>query len=44
MNRTFVAIATTFAGAYLMKSLYNSDLLSSKKMKRIRKRIAKAIY
>ncbi|WP_261129615.1 DUF3918 family protein [Bacillus sp. Marseille-Q3570] len=49
MNRTIMTIATTCAGAYLIKSLYGRNMkvngmLSTKKMKRIRKRIAKAIY
>ncbi|WP_260412268.1 hypothetical protein [Alkalihalobacillus sp. TS-13] len=44
-----MTIATTCAGAYLIKSLYGRNMkmnrmLSTKKMKRIRKRIAKAIY
>ncbi|WP_408007030.1 hypothetical protein ACJROX_20355 [Pseudalkalibacillus sp. A8] len=48
MNRTIMTIATTCAGAYLIKSLYGKDmrrnrLFSGKRMKRIRKRIAKAI-
>ncbi len=44
MNRTIMTIATTCAGAYLVKTLYDNGTFSSRKMKRLRKRIAKAIY
>ncbi|MCF6408613.1 hypothetical protein [Pseudalkalibacillus salsuginis] len=48
VNRTIMTIATTCAGAYLIKSLYGKDmrrnrLFSGRKMKRFRKRIAKVI-
>ncbi|WP_268963972.1 hypothetical protein [Pseudalkalibacillus berkeleyi] len=44
MNRAFLTIATTCASAYLIKSLYDNGTISNKKVKRLRKRIAKAIY